>query len=62
MAILTICAEMIVTVEILEMPLGSGIFTCHGLRECVSVVVRVSQHGVRLHRVSHFTLAYVFTH
>ena len=37
-------------------------FTCRALRECESVVVRVSQHGVRLHRVSHFTLTYVFTH
>ena len=39
-------------------------FTCRGLRECVreSVVVRVSQHGVRFHRVSHFTLAYVYTY
>ena len=31
-------------------------------RECGGVVVRVSQHGVRFHRVSHITLAYVYTH
>ena len=37
-------------------------FTCRELRECASVVVRVSQHGVRSHRISHFTLVYVFTY
>ena len=37
-------------------------FTCRELRECDSVAVRVPQHGVRLNRISHITLAYVFTH
>ena len=36
-------------------------FTCRELRECDSVAVRVPQHGVRLNRISHITLAYVFT-